>query len=77
MSYTYENGGFMNGDSWVVAQRCQCRRDECVIVPKQWLQQDRLDVHCGIVKEILSWVIWSENGLDYVDLALKLYHSSY
>ena len=41
MSYTYENGGFMNGDSSVVSKRCQCHHDEYVIVPKQWLQQDQ------------------------------------
>ena len=35
MSYTYENGGFMNGDSSVVSKRCQCHHDEYVIVPKQ------------------------------------------
>ena len=51
-----------------------------VVVMNTWLSRSSdfktgLDIHYGVVKEILSWEIWNENGLDCVDLALKLYQS--
>ena len=53
-----------------------------VILMNTWLSwssdfnKTGLDIHYRMVKEILSWVIWSENELDCVDLALKLYQST-